>query len=48
MPGVHRPMKPIWARDIRESFMVELEVEQDLSGWGGFEWMERRGIGHSK
>lgn len=27
--------------------MVELEVKQELIGWGGFEWVKRREIGHS-
>lgn len=28
--------------------MEELEVEQDFNGWGGFELVEKRGIGYFK
>ena len=48
MSGVYRSKRPTRTKEITEIFLEELEVEQDLSGWGGFEWVERRGIGHSK
>lgn len=48
MSGVHKSKKPTWARKIRESFKEELEVEQELSGWGGFERVKRWRIGYSK
>ena len=48
MSGVHRRKMATGAREIRKLFMKQLEVKQVLSGWGGFERVERRGLAHSK